>query len=134
VLSTEIQEKKPFHQEWKCKNVFPVIVRMIGKIYMIISENTPFFYVGSTTKPLSKRLWQHKRKARRRMLTSSVVIRAGNYKIVLLEEVDVSSKELLELIEYQVIDEMTCDGSLYNRCVNKRRNLKTLLKFYLGVS
>jgi predicted GIY-YIG superfamily endonuclease len=103
---------------------------MIGKIYKIISENTPYFYVGSTTKPLTRRLWQHKRKARRRLLTSSVVIRAGKYKIVLLEEVEVSSKEILELIEYQIIDEMTRDGSLYNYCVNKKKNLKILRKFY----
>lgn len=64
------------------------------------------------------------------MLTSSVVIRAGNYKIVLLEEVEVSSKEILELIEYQIIDEMTRDGTLYNYCVNKRRNLEALVRIY----
>jgi hypothetical protein len=103
---------------------------MIGKIYQIISENTPYFYVGSTTKPLTRRLWQHKRKASRRLLTSSVVIRAGKYKIVLLEEVEVSSKEILELIEYQIIDEMTRDGSLYNYCVNKKKNLSALERLY----
>lgn len=94
---------------------------MIGKIYIIKSKNAPYFYIGSTTKSLVRRLWQHKKKSRFNKLTSSKIIRAGDFCIELLEEVDCSTKEELEAIEYQVIDELTSDGTLFNYCVNKRR-------------
>ena len=98
---------------------------MHGIIYQIYSDMTPYFYIGSTTKPLSRRLWQHKRKARTKKLTSSKIIRCGGkIEILSLEEVDVSSKEELEAIEYQIIDELTADGSLFNYCVNIRRHAR----------
>ena len=94
---------------------------MIGKIYIIKSKNAPYFYIGSTTKSLVRRLWQHKKKSRFNRLTSSQIIRAGDYYIELLEEVNCSTKEELEAIEYQVMDELSADGTLFNYCVNRRR-------------
>lgn len=94
---------------------------MIGKIYIIKSKNAPYFYIGSTTKSLVRRLWQHKKKSRFNRLTSSQIIRAGDYYIELLEEVNCSTKEELEAIEYQVIDELSAEGTLFNHCVNRRR-------------
>lgn len=93
---------------------------MIGKIYIIKSKNAPYFYIGSTTKSLVRRLWQHKKKSRFNRLTSSQIIRAGDYYIELLEEVNCSTKEELEAIEYQVMDELSADGTLFNHCVNRR--------------
>jgi predicted GIY-YIG superfamily endonuclease len=97
---------------------------MLGKIYIIKSKNAPYFYIGSTTKSLVRRLWQHKKKSRFNRLTSSQVIRAGDYFIELLEEVNCSTKEELEAIEYQVMDELSADGSLFNHCVNRRLQSK----------
>ena len=93
---------------------------MIGKIYIIKSKNAPYFYIGRTTKSLVRRLWQHKKKSRFNRLTSSQIIRAGDYYIELLEEVNCSTKEELEAIEYQVMDELSADGTLFNHCVNRR--------------
>jgi predicted GIY-YIG superfamily endonuclease len=99
---------------------------MLGYIYKVSSPNTDYFYIGSTTKSLKRRLWQHKKKARGNKLTSSKIIRCGSPVIELLEEVEVSSKEELELIEYQVISEHIKEGSLYNYCVNKRVGTRLL--------
>jgi predicted GIY-YIG superfamily endonuclease len=97
---------------------------MIGKIYIIKTINAPYFYIGSTTKSLTRRLWQHKKKARLNRLTSSKIIKCGAPVIELLEEVNCNSKEELEAIEYQVIDEMSADGTLFNYCVNRRLQSK----------
>jgi hypothetical protein len=100
---------------------------MLGKIYIIKSKNAPYFYIGSTTKSLVRRLWQHKKKARLNKLTSSKIIKCGDPIIELLEEVDFNTKEELEAVEYQVIDELSADGTLFNYCVNRRLRSKASL-------
>ena len=105
----------------------------LARVYRISSPSTPFFYIGSTTKSLKRRLWQHKKSfkntKKRYLLTSWKIIQFKDCIITLIEE---SPMEILEIIEYQIIDELSKDGTLFNLCVNKKKNIKILQLFYPG--
>ena len=69
-----------------------------GKIYKIISDETDFVYIGSTTQPLTKRLYCHKIACKKR--TSKVYkimneIGADNFRIILIKDFPCERKEQL---------------------------------------
>lgn len=72
-----------------------------GKVYKITSANTTDVYVGSTTYELNQRLSGHERSHRRYLndktnyCLSFQIIEKGDYKITLIEAVNVNTKEEL---------------------------------------
>ena len=68
---------------------------MDGKIYKIVSPSIERIYVGSTVKSLNERLEEHERDyggwlsrgCRKYYLTSFEILKYGDYKIILLEDV-----------------------------------------------
>ena len=95
---------------------------MIGYIYKLIVENHPeLIYIGSTIKPLQKRLSNHKSMYKRgeTNYSSFQLFETGEeVKIELLEEVDFEDvAELREREDYHI-----CNTSC---CINKRRALRT---------
>ena len=70
-----------------------------GKTYQLISDETDFIYVGSTTQQLAKRFWDHKDKAKKG-LKSKVYqtmrdIGIETFRIVLINEFPCETKEQL---------------------------------------
>jgi hypothetical protein len=94
-----------------------------GKIYKIVCNITQESYVGSTTKPLSKRLTQHVTDYKKHLrnahpfVSSYPILERGNYDIVLLEEVKCDNKEQLYKEERKHIEA--------NVCVNRNMPLRT---------
>lgn len=86
-----------------------------GKIYTIRSHKTDKFYIGSTTQPLHKRLYEHrgKYKANKRdNMSSFIILDMGDEYIELLETFKCESKNELEKREGELIREHR------NNCVN----------------
>jgi len=81
-----------------------------GKIYKIISPHTDKCYVGSTTlKYLSRRLCNHVQTFKRGVyLTSSEIMKLGDYEIVLLELYPCNSKDELHARERHYIEKLDC--------------------------
>ena len=102
---------------------------MLGRIYVLKSNETDKVYIGSTTKSLSERLRLHKKDYKRWLkdnyhyVSSFEIIQYSDAFIELLEQVDVEDKTELHKIEGRYIkDNMNC--------VNKRiagRNKKQYL-------
>ena len=73
-----------------------------SKIYKLVCQ-TPFYYIGATTNSLSKRLSEHKRKARkypeRKAYSYFNEIGWENVKIILIEEMKIENIEQLRRIE-----------------------------------
>jgi hypothetical protein len=64
-----------------------------GRIYKIVTLNDPQIYIGSTFKTLEKRLQKHENHFREKSpITSVIILQFGDYKIELLEEVEVENK------------------------------------------
>ena len=84
-----------------------------GKIYKIVCKTTGLAYIGSTTKELSFRLAQHKRKS----TSSSRVLENNNFEIILLEEFPCNGlHELLTRERYYIEN---------NACVNIGKPIRT---------
>ena len=85
-----------------------------GKIYRIVCNTTGLQYIGSTTRPLSERLNEHKNDYRRfqnnehNYVTSFEILKNNNYEIVLIENVACNNKEELHRQERYYIEKMTC--------------------------
>ena len=85
-----------------------------GKIYKIVCNITGKIYIGSTVSTLSRRLSQHKSLYKRhlkgitRFTTSFDIIKEGDYKIVLIENVNCSNKEELSKRERYYIENLDC--------------------------
>jgi hypothetical protein len=76
-------------------------------------------YYGSTTNPVEVRLYGHKTNP---TTTSIEIIKNGDYKIKVLEELDFKNKtELLNREKYYILN---------NECVNKNIPLRTTREWY----
>lgn len=79
-----------------------------GRIYKLTSPNTDMVYIGSTTETLNRRLnqhiydWEKKRKDN----SSIYILEKGDYKIELIEEVQVDSIRDLRKLEQEYIDKI----------------------------
>ena len=91
---------------------------LTGRIYIIRSPNTEMVYVGSTIQKLHRRFKKHIydwRTRYERSANSKLILDKGDAYIELLEEVQVESKEELEIIEQKWINETP-------NTVNKRKS------------
>ena len=91
-----------------------------GKIYKLVSDETDFVYVGSTTQPLSKRLYAHKKKAETgnsKVYTAMREVGIESFRIVLVSDHPCERKEQLNAGEERVRKEFE-QGNLLNtnRC------------------
>ncbi len=94
-----------------------------GKIYTIRSYQTDKFYIGSTTQPLHKRLYEHRKNYETKLLRGSgrmanissfeIIKYSDNY-IELLEEYPCSNKQQLNKREGELMREHK------KNCINKR--------------
>tara|TARA_R110002074_G_scaffold211528_1_gene380965 strand:+ start:52 stop:582 length:531 start_codon:yes stop_codon:yes gene_type:complete len=93
-----------------------------GKIYKIISPHTDKCYVGSTAlQYLSSRMAQHRQDFRRGVsITSSEIIKLGDYEIVLLELCPCNSKDELHMRERHYMETLDC--------VNNKNVARTILE------
>lgn len=76
-----------------------------GKIYKIVNDDLNLTYYGSTQKKyLSQRMSQHKYESKKNPTKSSAqIILTNNYKVVLIEELEVETiKELHEREKYYI--------------------------------
>jgi hypothetical protein len=93
-----------------------------GRIYKIVSDQTDDVYIGSTCVPLCRRLANHKSdyksylNGKSNYITSYDVIKHGDSKIYLIEEISCTNKEQLHKREGEVIKEYKLKGG----CVNKK--------------
>lgn len=87
------------------------------KIYKLISNNTDRFYIGSTAQPyLSCRLSAHVKDAKiEKKITSTEIINAGDYKIILIENYPCNSIEEQKHREQYYLDMYKDDENLVNR-------------------
>lgn len=94
---------------------------MTGRIYKIVSPNTHKIYVGSTFETLARRLCKHTYDWHN-LAKSSVkyILDAGDFKIELLEEVEVEGKAQLRMKEQEWVEKLS------NIIVNKNRAFSTL--------
>jgi hypothetical protein len=86
-----------------------------GKIYKVIFDSSPHFYIGATTQPLHKRHYEHKKYPVNKMMIEAVKNKSS--KIVLLEAYPCETKYQLEAREQHWI-----------------RNLKPALNYVYGYS
>jgi hypothetical protein len=90
-----------------------------GKIYAVRSNQTEKFYIGSTTQPLYKRLYEHRQDKKRNdkkifgRVSSSDILEYDDHYIELLENFKCENKQQLEKREGELIREHK------NNCVNK---------------
>tara|TARA_R100000697_G_scaffold819_1_gene1758 strand:- start:604 stop:1143 length:540 start_codon:yes stop_codon:yes gene_type:complete len=93
-----------------------------GKIYKLVDNTNGNIYIGSTIQPLSLRKYQHKQN---NQCMSKLIIKNGNYDIILIENYPCKSKEELFSRERFHIEN--------NNCINKyipARTKKELLEYY----
>jgi hypothetical protein len=85
-----------------------------GKIYRLVCNVTGLQYIGSTTQPLSKRMYTHKSSYKRDIDTcsSKEVLDNGDFDIILIENFPCENKEELHKRERYYIES--------TNCVNKR--------------
>ena len=95
---------------------------MTGRIYKIVSPNTHKIYVGSTFDTLSQRFRHHTYEWRnkKRCCTVKEVLDAGDFKIELLEEIEVENKSELRMKEQEWAEKLS------NIIVNKNKAFSTL--------
>lgn len=96
-----------------------------GKIYTIRSPNTDKYYIGSTTQPLHKRFYEHKRKYENGMneTTAAFVFDYIDAYIELLEECSCNSKYELDKREGELIREHK------DKLVNKKITGRTVAEY-----
>ena len=96
-----------------------------GKIYSIRSYQTDDIYIGSTTRPLSERMADHRRKykyflqgkTKSSYYTSFEIIKRGDAYIELIEEIPCNNVNELTKFEGNYIRNMDC--------INKRNEART---------
>jgi len=99
-----------------------------GKIYAIVDNTTGARYIGSTTQALQLRLIHHKsdfklyRDGKYHYVTSFQILKNGDYRIVLLEEVRCTTRKELESRERHHIES--------NDCINKIVPCRTDNEYY----
>jgi len=92
---------------------------MKGYIYKLYCMTSGLAYYGSTTNPVEVRLYGHKTNP---TTTSNEIIKNGDYKIEVLEELEFQNKtELLNREKYYILN---------NECVNKNIPLRTTREWY----
>jgi len=92
---------------------------MKGYIYKLYCMTSGLAYYGSTTNPVEVRLYGHKTNP---TTTSIEIIKNGDYKIEVLEELEFQNKtELLNREKYYILN---------NECVNKNIPLRTTREWY----
>ena len=103
-------------------------MKMLGKIYVIKSNETDKVYIGSTIQSLSDRLRKHKRdykcwlRDNNHYVSSFEIVKFDDAFIELLEEVDVETIKELHKIEGDYITKMDC--------VNKRIAGRDMKQYY----
>ena len=100
-----------------------------GKIYTIRSHKTEQIYIGSTTQPLHKRLYEHRVSYKswlkdnlRHYYTSFEIIKEDDHYIELLEEYPCKSKAELNRREGEMMRQ--------NACINKKIGGRTMKEYY----
>jgi len=84
-------------------------------VYKLHSYDNDLIYIGSTTQPLAKRLYEHKHKSN--TCSSKILFeQSDNVIITEIEHVNVSSKTELLKIERRYIENMEC----VNKCIPLR--------------
>lgn len=90
-----------------------------GKIYKIIDNTSPMFYIGSTCYPkLSQRLAKHRQHLRDyekgygRYTASFEILNNDDYKIILLEDYPCDNIDQLTSREQYWMDELKCDDMI----------------------
>ena len=78
-----------------------------GKTYQLVSDETDFVYVGSTTQQLAKRLYEHKDNAKRCKKTSKLYgtmreVGVDTFRIILIKNFPCESKEQLCAKGYEI--------------------------------
>ena len=93
-----------------------------GKIYKIIDMINNFYYIGSTTSTLARRLYEHKqnitRIQSRKVYNYFNEIGFDNIKIILIKEVNVDNRNQLLKAENDIIEECLKD----EKCLNSIRS------------
>ena len=85
-----------------------------AKIYRIVCNTTGLQYIGSTTRPLSERLNEHKKKYKLYtdhkygFVSSFEILKNNNYEIILIENVPCNNKEELHRRERFYIESLSC--------------------------
>ena len=104
----------------------------LGKIYKIIDNTTPMFYVGSTTYPkLSQRLAKHRSHLRQyekgygKYISAFEILNNGDYKIILLEDYPCENIDQLTSREQYWMDKLICDD-MVNKSNAKGLNIEKL--------
>ena len=94
-----------------------------SKIYKIVCNITGETYYGSTTQPLSVRIGEHRKDAKKEVgvATSKQIILRGNYDIVLCEECPCVNKEQLHARERKWIEENDCINKIIPGRTDKER-------------
>lgn len=113
-----------------------------GKIYKLECNKTGLIYIGSTCRTLKERLKNHVRDyGACKLITSTQIIRNGNYKIELLEDYPCSNKLELNLREshyckmYECVNKVKEQGKVkqigqieYNKEYNKKNAEKICIQ------
>jgi hypothetical protein len=83
-----------------------------GMIYKLVSNHTDKVYVGSTTRPLRKRKWDHKNSyknsTKRSYYTAFEIAKYDDFDIILLEGYPCDSKQQLHARERYWIEQLDC--------------------------
>ena len=93
-----------------------------GQIYKLVSAVSDLVYIGSTCKPLRKRLGKHKNAFKRfcegkgHRITSFQLFEKGNVDIILIEKFECTTKDELHSRERYYIETMKC----VNKCIPMR--------------
>ena len=99
-----------------------------GKVYRLVSSTTGKHYVGSTTQPLHKRFYYHKKdymmwkEGKREYLTSFDLFEEGEVEVFLVEDFPCERKEQLHARERHWIETL--------ECVNKKLPTRTKKEYY----
>jgi hypothetical protein len=99
---------------------------MTGTIYMISSPNTDKVYIGSTTKKLSHRFYDHKKITN--TTRSKIIIDSGDAVITAIDSIEDEDKEELEIKELEYIQ------FYKNICVNLKGLKNSYSKEYKSPS
>jgi len=109
-----------------------------GKIYKLVNDENDDVYYGSTTQPLSKRIYDHKNlynsflKNISKFNTSFNIVKYPSCKIILVENFPCNSKYELEARERYYIENFKCvNKNIPTRTDKQRReDQKELIKQY----
>lgn len=94
-----------------------------GKIYKIISDETKYIYIGSTTMTLNERLRLHKKEYKHKISGKSVrqILQYNDVKIELIENYPCESKlELLQQEQYYILQNRKICVNINNAWVDKK--------------